>query len=329
MFEAKSIYLGGGMIESIDCDYNSYKDYGLVCPFCNSPVYLCKGSDREIKNTGKVHSIRPYFSHYATGSGIGKDNNCEKRIATKEGREAIERLKIESKNQKLIFFQNHLLDIFAKTYNVTKRDLRKADKAIGRSYLTCFSGRVNKNFYLNNGGHISDVLYDCIEDLTGYMEARKTEMEDGYVETLEEKNDKYRNKFIMSCVETVASRKDYAIIVDLRQYIEDYSLRLHKIACQEVIDYLCVQPERDSFLFQVLIKMAFLRVSVFDGHKSHYTSDLYDKHNNIRIEKWALKCFLDLFEDELSSMIILLISGVPWLDIMKNSQSINDYAKSA
>ena len=88
MFEAKSIYLGGSIVESLDCDYNSYKELGLTCPFCNSAVHLRKGSTRTIEKSGKIYSTRPYFSHYSVNNEDGLLlNECERRVQTKEGRE--------------------------------------------------------------------------------------------------------------------------------------------------------------------------------------------------------------------------------------------------
>lgn len=342
MFEAKSIYLGGSIIESFNCDYDSYKELGLTCPFCNSAVHLRKGSIRTIEKSGKVYSTRPYFSHYSTSKeNEFLLNECERRVQTKEGRQVIEGLKIESKQQKLIFFQNHLLDIFTKTYDVTKSELRKADKAIGRKHLALYSGRINKNFYHNCVSELSAILTDCIESID--IEHREEVIRDsGGIKELERlsaedeqlKIQEWWNLFFITTTERIGSPREFTLIARLGQYFESYGLRLHEIACQEVIEYLGSQSY-NSLLFQFLIKIAFLKIMVMDFGDEHSETDyLLCKYSNIntrlkKLEERDLKRFLEFSENELSTMIILLISGVPWLEVAKPNQLINEYTKSA
>lgn len=345
MFEAKSIYLGGSIIESFNCDYDSYKELGLTCPFCNSAVHLRKGSIRTIEKSGKVYSTRPYFSHYSTSKeNEFLLNECERRVQTKEGRQVIEGLKIESKQQKLIFFQNHLLDIFTKTYDVTKSELRKADKAIGRKHLALYSGRINKNFYHNHVDELLITLNDCIESIDMCCIKQREEIirDNGGIKELERlaaedeqlKNKEWWNFFYVVTIEHIGDPRNFCVITRLGQYFESYGLKLHKIACQEVINYLGSQSHNSS-LFQVLVKIAFLKIEVIDfGNEYLETDYLCDKYSNIntrlkKLEERDLRRFLEFSENELSTMIILLISGVPWLDFVKPNQLINEYTKSA
>ena len=340
MFEAKSIYLGGSIVESFDCDYSSYKELGLTCPFCNSAVYLRKGSVRTIEKSGKVYSTRPYFSHYSVNNEDELLNECERRVQTKEGREAIEKLKIESRQQKLVFFQQHLLDIFAKTYNVTKSELRKADRAIGRSHLVFYSERVSENFYHNCASELSVILGNCIESIRDELKIREEIiLDNGGIEALKKsltKNDDIKSWdwLFVAAEETVGNPRDFFITVQLGQYFESHKLRFHEITCQEVIEYLSGQPS-NSFLFQFLIKMAFLVVNVMDvGDEISHSSYLCNKYDNIntrlkKLKEMDLQRFLGFSENELSTMIVLVISGVPWLEVVKQDQLISEYAKSA
>lgn len=59
---AESIRYGGQLIEAQDCDHDSYKMLGLLCPECKSPVFLRTKHERLIK--GKYHPVEPTFSHF-------------------------------------------------------------------------------------------------------------------------------------------------------------------------------------------------------------------------------------------------------------------------
>lgn len=44
---AISMYLAGTIVKSQDCDYESYRDLGLKCPYCSESVFLRRGTLRD------------------------------------------------------------------------------------------------------------------------------------------------------------------------------------------------------------------------------------------------------------------------------------------
>ena len=96
MLKAKSMYFGGEIINASECDYATSRNLGLICPFCNSAVFIRSESVRQ--RNGKIQLVRPYFAHYPGGSETNWD--CDKRLHTNQGREQIEKLKIQARDQR-------------------------------------------------------------------------------------------------------------------------------------------------------------------------------------------------------------------------------------
>jgi hypothetical protein len=48
MLEARAIYRAGNLVNAGDCDYESFKELGLICPFCDEPVFVVKSPHKNI-----------------------------------------------------------------------------------------------------------------------------------------------------------------------------------------------------------------------------------------------------------------------------------------
>lgn len=101
---ATSIYLGGEPIQARDCDHQSSRELGLLCPTCKEAVFLVSGYGFD--RAGKRISIDPHFSHYKGGS-----LECEMRCEQKS-REDWEKLRIEAHNQRLDLFNRQFFEVF-------------------------------------------------------------------------------------------------------------------------------------------------------------------------------------------------------------------------
>lgn len=109
MLQARSMYLGGELLEATAANYSDSVDLGLTCPVCGKPVFLVKEGVRE--RLGKLEYISPHFSHYKADSELGK--LCEARIQTREGRELLGYLTSESRGQRLSLFNKRLWAMIA------------------------------------------------------------------------------------------------------------------------------------------------------------------------------------------------------------------------
>lgn len=109
MKDAKSMYLGGDIVNADECDFDSYKKLGLVCPFCNEAVFLRAGFIG--KRGSKSVDIPACFSHFPASRETVED--CERRSQSKEGRAAIERIKAEARNQRLEIYNRYLWEMIS------------------------------------------------------------------------------------------------------------------------------------------------------------------------------------------------------------------------
>lgn len=112
MLECKSMYHGGELVEAIDVnlDFDSYRELGLVCPFCNEPVFLCGETVRQRKSTGKLTYIQPHFKHFPGGDPVELD--CEKRYFTPEGKRYLDAIRSERRGQRLELFNRYFWEMF-------------------------------------------------------------------------------------------------------------------------------------------------------------------------------------------------------------------------
>jgi hypothetical protein len=116
MRQAKSMYLAGSLMQADRCDYRSCIDFGLVCPFCNDPVFLVGESTR--RKNGSTETIRAHFSHFKADANRGKD--CEARSLTKEGRDYLQKLSPLARGQRLKLFNRRLWDMIREGKNIPK-----------------------------------------------------------------------------------------------------------------------------------------------------------------------------------------------------------------
>jgi len=97
---AKAMYKGGKIIHANECDFSSYKNLGLLCPFCSQEVCLRKGNIR-----------KPYFAHFPTTSSRQVED-CELR-ASVFGNSTETSNFIEDRGQRLEIFKKHFLEMIS------------------------------------------------------------------------------------------------------------------------------------------------------------------------------------------------------------------------
>jgi len=115
---AYSIYWGGAIIDAEQCDYTSSRELGLHCPFCNEAVFWRTAHTRTMPD-GSTQHIDPSFVHYP---GLGVD--CELRAKRPEGEAYIHALEVKARNQRLILFNKHFIDIIRKRQIIDNENSR-------------------------------------------------------------------------------------------------------------------------------------------------------------------------------------------------------------
>jgi hypothetical protein len=100
---ALAIYKGGEEINANDTslNYNSYKEWGLICPFCHQEVHWRSGE-----------KVSPYFAHFKSNE-LTKD--CDFRKYSSNGYPSWRNLVIDKKQRRSLFEQ-HFLQIINNTH---------------------------------------------------------------------------------------------------------------------------------------------------------------------------------------------------------------------
>lgn len=107
---AASIRYGGQLIDVLDCDHNSYKHLGLLCPECKNPVFLREGHMRTAPKSKEVIKVEAAFAHFRA-QDPAQVLACENRVAGYDRRE-LERKALVARNQRLKLLQRWFWEIF-------------------------------------------------------------------------------------------------------------------------------------------------------------------------------------------------------------------------
>lgn len=129
---ASSIRYGGLLVNACDCNYEDYKNLGLVCPNCHESVFLIQGHERHYKST-KTSTVTAHFNHRQEKSAQAIAL-CELRVKQISPAE-IKRRESASRNQRLRLFNRHLWNILTMCYKLehsTQERQRLVEKGFTR-----------------------------------------------------------------------------------------------------------------------------------------------------------------------------------------------------
>lgn len=128
MKQARSIFLGGELIDINDVFYPDYFNKGLICPFCLEKVFFAKDFERVIND--KIVKVSASFRHYK-----GDPSSCELRSQSHEGKEILNLISNESKEQRKLLWEKYLWSMF-KAGVYANKDLSRFDLShIGKIVL--------------------------------------------------------------------------------------------------------------------------------------------------------------------------------------------------
>ncbi len=109
---AFSIYWGGTVVDALDCDYESSRELGLHCPFCNEALFYRAGYHR-IMPDQSCQQVAPSLAHYPN---LGKE--CELRATRPEDKPTCNNWEIQSRNQRLTLYNKHFVDIIRQSIEI-------------------------------------------------------------------------------------------------------------------------------------------------------------------------------------------------------------------
>lgn len=241
MLEAKSMYHGGELVEAIDVnlDFDSYKELGLLCPFCNEPVFLCGETVKQSRKTGKLSYVRPHFKHFAGGDPM--ELTCEKRYYTAEGKRYLDAMRSERRGQRLDLFNRYFLEMSVdQTFSQIKKVLEKASlNSVGQKLPLSLDNLAIKKVreqWLNNEAAIIDFADELLATLW------TPEYFDESIQQLQEKTKKYKQgkeawrHMGMRHIEHVSS------------LLYSCDRKIHKLIVHEAINFLNTKQGANAWL---------------------------------------------------------------------------------
>lgn len=213
------MYFGGEIVTAEECNYQTSRELGLICPFCNSAVFIRSESVRQVG--GKLVMIRPYFAHYPSGTPDNWD--CEKRSRSKQGREEIERLKITARHQRLRLYNAHLWDMIASDRDISHQSLNRVRSTFGERWCEHQSLLVRREWGLSITSvytYIDDVMME-IQDSAD----KKKRVVAGAAREKHEHSPEEHAEYLMVC-----------------------DRRVHRAICYEIADFLSTNSSGFAFI---------------------------------------------------------------------------------
>lgn len=208
MLQAKSMYFGGDIVSAKECNYNSYAELGLKCPFCNSAVFLRTASHRVINSVEKP--ISAYFAHYPSGSDDNWD--CEARAKTIGGDREIGQIKIEAKKQRLKIYNAKLWEILAVNIGISRQHMQIIRKQVGDRKIE----KVTKAIQIEIAKSLDKLCHE-MDEMSQWISSR----------------DPRYLKMISKLEHDVQ-----AVFLQNSEYLSQCNQRLHTAICREVLEFL-------------------------------------------------------------------------------------------
>ena len=209
MDKCLSMYLGNILVYASDpgIDYNSYRDLGLICPFCHEPVFYRQGGVK-VKN-GKQVIYQPAFVHFP--SKDFKDfKECELRCISPEWKGYLKVLTKDAKNQRLRLFNRRFWEMIRENFPKYPEKPRKV---------------VLKHFS-------EDAYYEC------YRNIRKTWLLPTTLKRIE--------IIIESFSRLELERKQPSENINTVKSDVNTYLKVHKIICTEAYNFTCSQAGKEA-----------------------------------------------------------------------------------
>lgn len=275
MLEALSMYYGGEVICATDCNYSSSRELGIVCPICSEALFLRAASKRTVR--GKEQLINPYFAHYHTGAD---KLDCEKRAITQAGRDRLNQLKSQARNQRLKLYNQHLWEMLRKDRAIAYNYLNRAISIVGRKKVE------SRAIALASVWKQSITLVYQYIDLS--MKAFKTWDESEFKEEVN-KLDPERKSNCNQQVEYFNSQVD---------------TKLHTAICYEITDFLATNT--GGYALHNFVKAAIALDTASDP-----TMPFTDKAARLEIEG-------KLEPDILLCSVTGLIAGTHWIEQLQH-----------
>lgn len=215
---AKAMSLGGELVKPEQCDYESHKKLGLLCPNCSNPVFLVKEKHGTSK-LGKDYVVPSYFAHYNMPKN--QVERCELRVKNYSEAE-VKKAKAQARNQRLKFFKKWFWSILYSTKIGDNNEL--LGKAMEERVIWATS--------IPDYDNLLSEMYPVLKKIIlGYKEH--------HLELLLEESLSMRMQYIKENREVIVRLGDYT------ESVNTFNAKLHNEICGEVIDFLFIKMNRE------------------------------------------------------------------------------------
>ena len=282
---AKSIYRGGEIIDASLCDYHSSQKLGLICPFCSQAVFLRVGSCYE--RQGKKIVSPESFCHYHNDDPSALE--CELRAKRKDGEEYIEKLRIESRNQRLKLFSARMTDILKQSWPANYPHIKQLNKIYGQRWL-------------------EHKMIECRKEISDNISFYRTEIEQLHNKI---KSIDFNNLDIL----TIWTSEEIKQQNEAMNFIDH---QIHLTICTEVLEFLATKT--GGYAFLKFLSLGIITLSLTGG------SLLFKRQVGLEFVQLMAQTVKQYDTQKFLRAICLIIVATNWLNIyqdLANSQEIN------
>jgi hypothetical protein len=282
MKHAIAMYRAGMVVDAGDCNYDSARMLGLICPFCSEAVFWKTG---HIRRKGMQDLfIAPQFAHYKNDDPLAQ--NCELRAKSQQGQEDIERIRQESHNQRLKLYNRHLWEMFKDDRNISRKKITDIQKDFGRKWCETRAKKIQREFRNKR----SLMYQGCLE----------------YVQDAADGMTKEEYRKSIDAWEKSGIESDINLQV---AYFQGVDRQIHLSICKEIIDFCCTRTSGYAFLNIFTAFLISARWSLAGTLFSNIPKELFSQSFDFFTEE--VKKATD---ESFAIGIALTIAGTHWID---------------
>jgi hypothetical protein len=236
MKTASSIRYGGLLIDAEDCNYESFKHLGLLCPICKRSVFLVGASQREThtrKNKdGSSTQVKECIvpSHFSHHPDVDRSQvlDCELRS---QQLSQTQRLAIAAKarNQRQKIMQRHFWKICKTSIKLQDSDDVSATLKMLWSLASMRSPEATKRLY--------QLLLESLRDQfvkPGQLDHTKNTLEQGL------------NKWVSDMEDDELTPSKYLPLIKI--WKQKLDLKMQEMIVKEALDFVCQKMQKPIFL---------------------------------------------------------------------------------
>lgn len=289
-----AMYRGGMVVDAQDCDHQTTRDLGVICPYCSEALFWRSGSEF-LRNKGTPKEVKVIvpsaLCHYST-SDTGEA--CELRSQTSQGKQDIDRLAAQSRQQRLDLYNKHLWSMFSADRNMNRQAMQSIRKAYGDKWIEDMAKKVQAAFGKRTG------------DWRVIVER--------YVQNLSSASDQdFRNEV----AQYGQLAPDYMIddAIAQAQYFSRVDAKIHIEICSEIIGFLGTRTAKYAFkqIFTCWLQQSSIAIATY--LQQQYPPQQIDlMRANGQFGKLMINQTKQVTPDSFCEGMAMTVAGTHWIE---------------